>query len=192
VLIVLTVVAFAASAALATNRRRAAIALLLSMVAALAVGRVLVRTVVEEAPDLAAKPGGRAALEEIVTSLTEGLLRLVSIGLLIGAVLALVAFLLGNERAMRRLRGAAAAGAGARSVVDEHRDATVMVAVALALLVITLLGFSWLTILAALVLLGVAGWAAWAPRPAVDQGPAAADELEVDPAAVGPPEGPSG
>ena len=34
-------------------------------------------------PSLAAKPGGRAALEEMVTSLTEGLLRLVSVGLVI-------------------------------------------------------------------------------------------------------------
>jgi hypothetical protein len=164
-LVLLTLVSLGVSAALATNRRRAAIALLLSVVAALLVGRVLVRTVVEEAPNLASKPGGRAALEEMVTSLTEGLLRLVSVGLLIAGALALVAFLLGNERAMTRLRGAASAGAGARSVVDEHRDATAMVSVALALLVITLTGFSWLSLLVTLVLLGVAGWAAWAPRP---------------------------
>ena len=52
-LVVLTVVSLGVSAALATNRRRAAIALLLSVVAALLVGRVLVRTVVEEAPNLA-------------------------------------------------------------------------------------------------------------------------------------------
>jgi len=114
---------------------------------------------------LAAKPGGRAALEEIVTSLTEGLLRLVSVGLLIGAALALVAFLLGNERAMTRLRGAKAAGSGARGVVDEHRDTTVLVCVALALLVITLTGFSVLSLVVTIVLLGAAGWAAWAPRP---------------------------
>jgi hypothetical protein len=164
-LILLTLVSLGVSAALATNRRRAAIALLLSVVVALAVGRVLVRTVVEEAPNLASKPGGRAALEELVTSLTEGLLRLVSIGLLIGAALALVAFVLGNERAKRGLRGAASAGAGARGLVDENRDATVMVSVALALLVITLTGFSWLSLLVTLALLGVAGWAAWAPRP---------------------------
>ena len=50
-LVVLTVVSLGVSAALATNRRRAAIALLLSVVAALVVGRVLVRTVVEEAPE---------------------------------------------------------------------------------------------------------------------------------------------
>ena len=164
-LVLLTLVSLGVSAALATNRRRAAIALLLSVVAALLVGRVLVRTVVEEAPNLASKPGGRAALEEMVTSLTEGLLRLVSVGLLIAGALALVAFLLGNQRAMTRLRGAASAGAGARSVVDEHRDATAMVSVALALLVITLTGFSWLSLLVTVVLLGVAGWAAWAPRP---------------------------
>ncbi|MET0901676.1 MAG: hypothetical protein ABWZ52_00415 [Acidimicrobiales bacterium] len=164
-LILLTVVSLGISAALSTNRRRAAIALALSVVAALAVGRVLVRTVVEEAPNLASKPGGRAALEELVTSLTEGLLRLVSVGLLIGAALALVAFVLGNDRAKRGLRGAASAGAGARGIVDENRDATVMVSVALALLVITLTGFSWLSLLVTAALLAVAGWAAWAPRP---------------------------
>ena len=88
VLIVLTVVALGISVALATNRRRAAIALLLSVVAALAVGRVLVRTVVEEAPGLAARPGGKAALEELVGSLTEGLLQLMGLGLLVAAILA--------------------------------------------------------------------------------------------------------
>jgi len=188
-LIVITLVSLGVSAALATNRRRAAIALLLSVVAALAVGRVLVRTVVEEAPSLANKPGGRAALEELVTSLTEGLLRLVSVGLVVGAVLALVAFLLGNDRAMSRLRGATDAGAGARSVVDEHRDETAMVAVALALLVITLMGFSLLSILVTLALLGVAGWAAWAPRPA-DGGSDPGDGEAVS-AGVGPPQEPT-
>jgi hypothetical protein len=166
VLILLTLVSLAASVALATNRRRTAITLLLSIVAALAVGRVLVRTVVEEAPDLAARPGGRAALEELVTSLTEGLIRLVSIGLLVAAVLALLSFLLGNERAMSRLRGAASAGGtGARGVVDEHRDGTVLVSAALAIVAITLLGFTWLSILVALLLAGLAAWAAWSPRP---------------------------
>ena len=165
VLIVLTLVSLGVSAALATNRRRAAITLLLSTMAALAVGRVLVRTVVEKAPELAAKPGGRAALQEMVTSLTEGLIRLVSIGLLVAAILALIAFLLGNERAMARLRGAASAGAGARGAIDEHRDATVLVSAALALIVLTLAGFSWLSVLVVLLLLGVAAWAAWAPRP---------------------------
>jgi hypothetical protein len=134
-------------------------------VAALAVGRVLVRTVVEEAPSLAARPGGQAALEELVSSLTEGLLQLMGLGLLVAAILALVAFVLGNERAMTRLRGAAAAGAGARGVLDEHRDATAMASVALALLVITLTGFSWLSLLVTAALLGLAAWAAWAPRP---------------------------
>jgi hypothetical protein len=161
-IIALTVIALAASVALANQRRRAALTLLLSAFAALVVGRVLVRTVVEEAPSLAAKPGGRAALEEMVTSLTEGLLRLVSYGLLTAAVLALLAFVLGNERAMARLRGG---GAGARGVLDEHRDATVLVAAALALLVLTLAGFSWLSVFVVLVLLGIAAWAAWAPRP---------------------------
>jgi hypothetical protein len=171
VLILLTVACLAGSIALANNRRRATIGLLLSIVAALAVGRVLVRTVVEQAPSLAAKPGGRAALDELVTSLTAGLIRLVTVGLIVGVILALLAFLLGNERAMGRLRGAASAGGtGARTVVDEHRDATILVSAALALIVITLLGFTWLSILVALVLVGFAAWAAWSPRPDDGQG----------------------
>jgi hypothetical protein len=186
-LILLTLVSLGVSAALATNRRRAAIALLLSVVAALLVGRVLVRTVVEEAPNLATKPGGRAALEELVTSLTAGLLRLVSVGLLVGVTLALIAFLLGNQRAMTRIRGAATPGAGARGVIDEHRDATVMVSVAVALLVITLTGFSWVSLLVTLALIGVAGWAAWAPRP---PDPDATDSAETPDAPADAPEEP--
>jgi hypothetical protein len=105
----------------------------------------------------------------MVTSLTKGLLRLVSLGLLVAAVLALIAFVLGNERAMARLRGAATVSAGARGAIDEHRDATVLVAAALALILLTLAGFSWLSVLVIAALLGVAAWAAWAPRPAGDQ-----------------------
>jgi hypothetical protein len=166
VLILLTIACLVGSVALASNRRRALIALLISIVAALAVGRVLVRTVVEEAPSLAAKPGGRAALDELVTSLTSGLIRLVTVGVIVAVLLAVLAYLLGNERAMTRVRGAASAGgSGARTVVDEHRDASVLVTAALALIVITLLGFTVLSIVVALVLLGFAAWAAWAPRP---------------------------
>jgi hypothetical protein len=179
--IVLTLAAIAASVALANNRRRAAIALLVSIAASLVVGRVLVRTVVEEAPNLAAKPGGRAALQEMVTSLTDGLLRLVSVGLLIAAVLALLAWLLGSDRAMARLRGT---GGGARTVLDEHRDATVLIAAAAALVLLTLAGFSWLSVLVVVALLAVAGWAAWAPRADV---PPPAEPSEPQPVATEPP-----
>jgi hypothetical protein len=190
-LIALTIICLGASAALATNRRRAAVALLLSVVAALVVGRVLIRTVVEEAPSLAAKPGGRAALQEMVTSLTDGLLRLVSVGILIGVVLALVAIVLGNERAMTRMRGAAGTGAGgARTALDEHRDATALVSVAMALLVITLTGFSWLSLIVVVVFLGVAGWAAWAPRAEDPEAIDGATE-ETENALVGAPESPA-
>jgi hypothetical protein len=166
VMIVLTLACLAACVALAADRRRAAIALLISIVGVLALGRVVVRTVVEEAPKLAVKPGGRAALDELVTSLTEGLIRLVTVGVIVGVLLALLAYLLGNERAMTRLRGAASTGGtGARTVVDEHRDATVLASAALALIAITLLGFTWLSILVAVILAGLAAWAAWSPRP---------------------------
>jgi hypothetical protein len=53
-------------------------------------------------------------------------------------------------------------------VADEHRDATVLVSAALALVVITLLGFTWLSILFAALLVGLAAWAAWSPRPGAD------------------------
>jgi hypothetical protein len=165
--LLVTVAALAACVALANQRRRAALALLLSTAAALVVGRVLVRTVVDKAPSLAAKPGGRAALQEMVTSLTDGLL-----------ALALIAYLLGNERAMSRLRGTSG---GARTLVDEHRDATVLLAAGAALVVLTLAGFSWLSFVVVVVLLGVAGWAAWAPRRV---------EEAVVPAEAGPPEAP--
>ena len=59
-------------------------------------------------------------------------------------------------------------------MVDEHRDATAMVAVALALLVITLTGLlRGSRSLVTLALLGVAAWAAWAPRPGDSSRPCA-------------------
>jgi hypothetical protein len=188
VMIVLTLACLGACVALAADRRRAAIALLLSIVATLAVGRVLVRTVVEEAPSLAAKPGGRAALDELVTSLTSGLIRLVTVGVIVAVLLAVIAYVLGNERAMTRLRGTASAGStGARTLADEHRDATVLLSGALGLVVITLLGLTWLSIIVAGVLLGVAAWAAWAPRPEPTDGDGAAP---AEMTAVGPPDAP--
>ena len=174
--IALTVVALGASVALAVRRRRAALALLLNVIAALVIGRVVVRTFVEEVPSLVTKPGARAALEEMVTSLTEGLLRLVSVGLLVSAALALIAFVLGNERIMARARGAAGAGPGVRTALDENRDAIVLIAAALALLVLTLAGFSWLSLLVVLALVALAAWAAWAPRPSVAALPEPADD----------------
>jgi hypothetical protein len=56
-----------------------------------------------------------------------------------------------------------------------------MVAVALAVLVVTLLGFTVLSVVVALASLGVAAWAAWAPRPST---------VEPAPAEVGAPDEP--
>ena len=58
-ILILTVVSLVASFFLATRRRRALVTLALGVVAAMGLGRAVVRTVVQEVPTLALKPGSR-------------------------------------------------------------------------------------------------------------------------------------
>ena len=155
-----TVAALVGSALAARRRRRSIVFLAFGSVAALVIGRVVIRPVVEEAPTLAIQPGARAAIRAMVTSLTDGLLGLVTLTLLVAVVLAVLAIITADERSTRLRTGAGSAGASVRALVDEHRDLTALAAGAAALLVITGAGFSWGSLLVASILAAVAAWAA--------------------------------
>ena len=64
VLVALTIVLIAASVLVARNRWRAALWLGLGGIAAMVITRSVVNRVVDEAPELATQPGGRAAISE--------------------------------------------------------------------------------------------------------------------------------
>lgn len=160
VIIALTLGSLIASVALAVRRRRALVAVALGVVAAMGIGRAILRTVVERAPDLALKPGSRTAIRSVVDTLASGLLALVTAALIASVIVAVITYLTGSGRTAVALRGrASSTGASARSVVAEHRDAVTIGAFALAVMVIFFFGFSALPLLVAS-LLAVGGAAA--------------------------------
>ncbi len=93
VLVALTVVLLAATIVVARDRWRAVLVLGLSVIAAMVFIRSAVRRVADEAPDLAAKPGGRAAISAILEGATTGLLRLAGVLLIVAAAAVALALL---------------------------------------------------------------------------------------------------
>jgi hypothetical protein len=170
-ILILTVVSLVASFLLATRRRRALVTLSLGVVAAMGLGRAVVRTVVQEVPTLALKPGSRAALRSMVESLASGLMTAVTLALIAGLVVTAVAFLTGSSGTAVALRGrVSSTGASVSSIVADHRDGVALAAFALAVIVIAAYGFTAVPLLVAS-LLAVGGAAALLllPSPTADQ-----------------------
>ena len=82
----------------ARQRWAAVLGLGLGAVAATVILRTVVHRVVDAAPDVAARPGGRAAIAAIVGGATTGLLRLAALVLLVAAVAAVIAVLRRGRR----------------------------------------------------------------------------------------------
>ncbi len=91
VLVLLTVVLVLATLLVARDRWRATMWLGLGGVAGMVVVRSAVRRVEEDGPDLATKPGGRAAIGAILSGAGTGLLRLAGVLLILGAAAAVLA-----------------------------------------------------------------------------------------------------
>jgi hypothetical protein len=160
VIIALTIGSLIASVALSVRRRRTLVAVALGVVAAMGIGRAIVRTVVERAPELAVKPGSRAAIRSMVETFASGLQSLVTAALIAGLIVAAITYLTGSSRSAVALRSrASSTGASVRSVVMDHRDAVAIGAFALAVLVIAFFGLSAIPLLVAS-LLAVGGAAA--------------------------------
>ena len=91
VLVIVTTVLLAATVLVARNRWRAALWLGLGGVVAMVITRSVVHRVVEEAPEIAAEPGGRAAISAIVDGASTSLLRLAGLILIVAAAVAVLA-----------------------------------------------------------------------------------------------------
>jgi len=156
VIIGLTVVSLVACIALAVRRRRALAVTALGMVAAMGLGRAVVKKVVEEVPALAVKPASRTALRTIVETVADGLLTAVTAAIIAGLIVAVLSWLTGGSRTARGVRGrASSTGTSLRSVATEHRDGVAIAAFGLAVLVIAVYGFTALPIIIALLLVVV-------------------------------------
>lgn len=160
----LTVLSLLASVAFANGRRRALLFLALGVVAAMALGRALIRVAVDQVPTLAIQPGARAAARSIVSSLASGLLSLVSLALLVGLVLGLVAYLTGPDGPGRSARARAGGSvSGLRVALQAHRDLIAVAAPGSVVLVLFVSGFSLGPLLLVTVVALAAVALAWAP-----------------------------
>jgi hypothetical protein len=90
---VIAVVLLAATLLVAPHRLRALVAFGLGLATAMVVLRAGVDVVVERAPNLAAQPGGRVAIEVLIAGATTSLMRLTGIVLLCGLAVAVITFL---------------------------------------------------------------------------------------------------
>jgi hypothetical protein len=88
-LVALLVISIAGAIGFARDRWRAVLWMGLGVVGAMIVLRTVVRRVNQDAPSVAAKPGGKAAIESIVGDLSVGLMRLAGVIILIAALAAL-------------------------------------------------------------------------------------------------------
>ena len=91
VLIALSIVLVAATILVARRRWRATFLLGLGGLAAMVVVRSATRRVVDDAPELAARPGGKAAIDSILGGASTGLLRLAGLLLIVAAAAVVVA-----------------------------------------------------------------------------------------------------
>jgi len=131
VLLLLAVVLLAATMLIAPRRLRALLVLGLGLATAMVALRAAVDVVVERAPKLADQPGGRSAIDALVSGATVSLTRFAGIVLLIGVVAAAIAFL------VRRWPRA---------------DIVLVAAFGVGAATLAILPFSWITALIALVL----------------------------------------
>jgi hypothetical protein len=90
-LAVLAIAFLAATALLARDRWHAALLLALGVTVGVVLSRAVVHRVLDEAPDLAAGPAGKAAISDILGAATQGLLRLNALVALLAALAAVLA-----------------------------------------------------------------------------------------------------
>ena len=130
-LIVLTIVFLAASILLARDRWVTVLRLGVGGVIGMVLARTAVHRLVDEAPDLAAKPAGRSLIEIVLGDATPGLLRATGAVLLVGLVAVIVSLLMRGRR---------------------RQDLVLLVSVAVGVAVVVIAGLSIWSLLVAVVL----------------------------------------
>lgn len=159
-LLVVTAVALVGAVLLAHRRRRMMITLVLATAAVMLVVRAVTKHVADAAPELALQPGARAAIRETVGALVSGLFVLVQVALVLSLLVAVVAWLTGNGRTATAIRGRAGSGSvGAMAFASNRRDGVAIASFGLAVVLITVGGFSLVAVLLALALAVVGVWA---------------------------------
>lgn len=149
-LLLLTPALLIGSAVAANRHRRAIVVLALSSMAVMVITRVLVRRVVDRAPQLVVDPGARAAVTSTLHDLTTGLLRATALVLIVSLLTSVFVWLSGSGETAIRLRTATVgSGQGLKGAVQRHPDGAAILLFGLAVLVLYIFGLSWLTFLGA-------------------------------------------
>lgn len=181
--LVVTVACIAGCILLARRRRRATLILALAVAGVMVLARILVNRLIERLPELAVNPAARAAVSDVLDSLTDGLRALISLTIIVGLIIALIAYLRGDSASAGSIKSAAGAGGGSVvTAASAHRDATALIAFGAALGILLLFGLGWFPVSAAALLAGVGIAALVVPRSDADSatGPPVTPDTPVD------------
>ena len=160
-ILIVTAVAIAGTLLVARNRLRATLGLLLGAAATFVVVRAVVKKVLDDVPGVARTPAGHAALAAATTSLADGLVKALGVLAVLFLVGAIVVYVLDADSALRRRLAIRTGTPSLRDAIAVYRVPVALIAAAAALLVITIGGFSVLSLIVALLLAVLAMFALW-------------------------------
>jgi len=156
VLVALTVVLAVAAILLANRRMRAALVLAGSAAVSLIVVRAVVKRVLDETPNMFVKPGARQAIAVTTRELASQLLAWTAILAVLGLVAAILLALFDSNGSLRKKVGERTGDDSLRATAFAYRGWIAGVAIAAALVIVSVAGFGWITGLIAVVLFVVA------------------------------------
>ena len=162
-ILIVTAVAIAGTVLVARNRLRATLVLLLGAAATFVVVRAVVNKVLDEIPSVARTPAGQAALAAAMTSLADSLVKALGVLAVLFLVGAIVVYVLDADSALRRRMATRTGSPSLRDAIAVYRVPVALLSGGAALLVITIAGFSVLSLIVALLLAVLAMFALWVP-----------------------------
>lgn len=172
-ILIVTAVAIVGTLLVARNRLRAALGLLLGTAATFVVVRALANKVLDEVPGVAKTPAGQAALAAATSALADSLVKALGVLAVLCFVGAVVVYVLDADSALRRRMATRTGTQTLRGVIAAYRVGVALLSAAAALLVITIGGFSVLSLIVALLLVVLAMFALWVPDELGAQPPSA-------------------
>jgi ABC-type multidrug transport system fused ATPase/permease subunit len=154
VIVGVTLLAYVAAVIVAVRRARAVLVLSLASVAVMVVARALVHDIVSRAPVVVADPGARAAIVATLDSLTSALFTVLTLTIVVGLAVGIVAFLRSDAANAARVRAA---------LFSAHRSTVGIVAAAAAFAVLMFGDQGWGHAAVTIAFAAVAVWSMAAP-----------------------------
>jgi hypothetical protein len=168
-LVALSVVLFALTLVVAVNRRRALIWLGLGIAVGLLIGGPTIRAIEGQIGNAITSQGGRAAARDVFAQVTTGLRHLGVLIVVVGLLVALVAHLAGRpawfESAKakgRELTARRPEGSELEAFAARNADRLKFGAIAVAVVLLVLIGFGWISVIVIGALLALVLWGVFA------------------------------